>query len=239
MQRLPNRLSPPDISQHVPYEGFTNSEARESTYLPSEYDNYWESTEGTEDVAEKATENPGRVDAESEPIKQFPTQSKQQGNTGPEVPSAGAPFVAPTPSSGGVENPVGEKPIQRPPLYANRFSWEAGPEQVTAAAAAQLQNEPQLPTPDKCSCMQQRLTPNLKTWKKQGTLILRIKSVPQVLTITPVGEAPIVSAPQVGSNLRASSTISDHSGSADHEKPRTTIVGVPLLGLQQAQRMWS
>ncbi len=140
------RLAPPEISNNTHTEDSTALGVRESTYLPSEYDNYWESTneaEAEERESEVKTEESGLkeepksgLEGEPEPHQLAPKSPEDVQDTNEITPPI--PILSPQRA----ERASMEMPPQRPPLPSNRFSWEAGPEEVSSTAVpnnAQLQ----------------------------------------------------------------------------------------------------
>jgi hypothetical protein len=122
------RLPPPEIPDINTAEDSTALGARESTYLPSEYDNYWESTNEAEaerlEREAKADESGLNPEPEQHQlVPQSPAEVQDARESTPPIPPL---------SPQRVERTSMEMPQQRPPLPSNRFSWEAGPEEVSS-----------------------------------------------------------------------------------------------------------
>jgi hypothetical protein len=117
------RLALPDQIENDHITESTALGARESTYLPSEYDNYWESTNEAEaeqkEREEKAEESGFKPEPEELPV----------GEKGQEVvqDTRGSTPSIPPLSPQRADRASMEMPPQRPPLHSNRFSWETGP----------------------------------------------------------------------------------------------------------------
>jgi hypothetical protein len=98
---------------------------RESTYLPSEYEKYWESTDGldTGEHGEQASGRPRSILPEELPAPQV--------GPSPAIPEGVAVNVQviASPSAKRVDKTSGGGHQSR---FPNRFSWEAGPENVSA-----------------------------------------------------------------------------------------------------------
>ena len=125
------RLARPEIPDNNHTEDSTALGARESTYLPSEYDNYWESTNEAE-----AEQREREAKAEESGLKQEPeqhqlTQMSPADVQGPRESTLPIPPLSPQRA----ERTSMEMSLQRPPQPSNRFSWEAGPEEVSSTAA--------------------------------------------------------------------------------------------------------
>jgi hypothetical protein len=132
------RLAPPEVPDNNHTEDSTAIGVRESSYLPSEYDNYWESTNEAE-----AQQLERDAKAEESGVKQEPEnhQLTQKSPADIQETSESTPHIPPL-SPQRAERVSMEMPPQRSTLPSNRFSWEAGPEEVSSTAApvnAQLQ----------------------------------------------------------------------------------------------------
>jgi hypothetical protein len=123
-----HRLVPAEMPDNNGTEDSTALGARESTYLPSEYDNYWESTNEAE-----AKEREREAKIEESGLKQEPEQPQLAQTSATEVQdtSAVTPPIPPL-SHKRPESASMKIPMQRPSLPSNRFSWEAGPEEVSS-----------------------------------------------------------------------------------------------------------
>jgi hypothetical protein len=125
------RMAPSEIPDNTHAEDSTTPGARESTYLPSEYDNYWESTNEAE-----AEEREREAKIEESGLKQEPEQNQLAQKIAAEVQdtSATTPPIPPL-NPQRAERASMEMPPRQPPLSSNRFSWEAGPEEVSSTTA--------------------------------------------------------------------------------------------------------
>lgn len=124
------RLAPPILNENNHGTESADLGARESTYLPSEYDNYWESTN------EAGAEQREREEMAEEPGLKPEPQEQPLTQKGPAVVQdtrESTPLFPPL-NPQRVERTSAEMPPQRPPLHPNRFSWEAGPEEVSSSA---------------------------------------------------------------------------------------------------------
>jgi hypothetical protein len=193
---------------------------RESTYLSGVYDNYWEPTNESESGPGLMEEKVNEMHSKPEPIQPglAALQEEDQDST------AITPPIPPLSTRRG-ERIVTGTVAERPGLYANRFSWEAGPEQVSSEAA-QPSNELQIPksganisyaaTPD---TQLRELEVTREAYFEQGPISTSSAN-------TPGQEEPLAPAPRSRSPLRAASTISDRS--EDEAHPSSESHGLPL-----------
>jgi hypothetical protein len=136
------RLAPLEMPENNHTEDSTALGARESTYLPSEYDNYWESTNEAE------AEQLGReAKTEESGLKQEPEQHQLTQKSPADVQDTRQ-STPPIPPLG--PDRVGrssiEMPPQRPTPPSNRFSWEAGPEEVSSITVPVSSTQLQVPS---------------------------------------------------------------------------------------------
>lgn len=136
------RLAPPEVPDNNDTEDSTAIGARESTYLPSEYDNYWESTN-------EAEVQPLERDAKAEEsgLKQELEKHQLTPKSAADIQETGesTPHIPPL-SRERAERVSMEMPLQKPTLPSNRFSWVPGPEEVSSTVVP-VNTQLQVPSP--------------------------------------------------------------------------------------------
>lgn len=202
---------------------------RESTYLENVYDEYGDSNEDEVQANEKkrsmTIDTTPALKPNQPPITRTSiVVNSPVVNTPSEKVSAPVSAVSPL-SSSGPEDYAPRDTLQRPPLIGNRFSWEAGPEEVNAKPAT-LQNEPQLPTPGSSFAA----TPDTQLRNLEDLRERYLEQGPLPTPITEqVGPPAFTKPAPKSSNLRPASEISESTMSP---RESSHSGGRPDSGLQ-------